>query len=46
MLLTLVIWLTVLRTKAASFDSVAVLPFTNQGNNADTNTSATAPPRN
>jgi serine/threonine protein kinase/tetratricopeptide (TPR) repeat protein len=35
-LLTLVIWLTVFRTKAAAFDSVAVLPFTNQGNNADT----------
>ncbi len=35
-LLTLVIWLSVFRTKAAAFDSVAVLPFTNQGNNADT----------
>jgi serine/threonine protein kinase len=35
-LLTLVIWLTVFRTKAAAFDSVAVLPFTNQSNNADT----------
>ena len=35
-LLTLVIWLTVFRTKGAAFDSVAVLPFTNQGNNADT----------
>jgi len=35
-LLAIVIWLTVFRTKAAPFDSVAVLPFTNQGNNADT----------
>ena len=35
-LLAIVIWLTVFRTKAAAFDSVAVLPFTNQGNNADT----------
>jgi eukaryotic-like serine/threonine-protein kinase len=34
--LVLVIWLTVFRTKAAAFDSVAVLPFTNQSNNADT----------
>jgi serine/threonine-protein kinase len=36
MLLALVIWLTAFRSKAAAFDSVAVLPFTNQGNNADT----------
>jgi serine/threonine-protein kinase len=35
-LLAIVIWLAVFRTKAATFDSVAVLPFTNQGNNADT----------
>jgi eukaryotic-like serine/threonine-protein kinase len=36
MLLALVIWLTVFRTTAKAFDSIAVLPFTNQGNNADT----------
>jgi TolB-like protein len=35
-LLALVVWLTVFRTKAAPFDPVAVLPFTNQGNDADT----------
>jgi serine/threonine protein kinase len=35
-LLAVVIWLTVFHTKAAAFDSVAVLPFTNQGNNAET----------
>ena len=35
LLLTLAIWLSVFRTKAAAFDSVAVLPFTNQSNNAD-----------
>jgi TolB-like protein/Tfp pilus assembly protein PilF len=35
-ILMLAVWLSVFRSRAGAFDSVAVLPFTNQGNNADT----------
>lgn len=35
-ILTLAVWLKEFRSQTAAFDSVAVLPFTNQGNNADT----------
>ena len=35
-ILMLAFWLKVFRSQTGAFDSVAVLPFTNQGNNADT----------
>jgi eukaryotic-like serine/threonine-protein kinase len=35
-ILTLAVWWNVFRKQTGAFDSVAVLPFTNQGNNADT----------
>jgi eukaryotic-like serine/threonine-protein kinase len=35
-LLIMAIWWSVLRNQGGAFDSVAVLPFTNQGNDADT----------